>query len=110
MIRAVTMDVDIQSLDASLPGRLMGRPHLVPGTTRRIPGGVIAFNSAWLNSEPGQPSVFRFSVQFGSPRAAAAVGNWLFAQLHDSAAALAIAGRAVPIDHGTILRTVRQSA
>jgi hypothetical protein len=38
------------------------------------------------------------------------VGNWLFAQLHGSAVALSLAGQAIPVDHGTILRTLRQVA
>jgi hypothetical protein len=99
--------MDVQSIDSSIAARLMGRVDATPGMVRRIPGGAIAFNSAFLNSEPGQPSLFRFSLQFGAVQAAAAIGNWLFAELHDTAAALFLAGHAIPIDHAAILRSLR---
>ena len=102
--------MDVQSLDSSIAARLMGRIDATPGMVRRIPGGAIAFNSAFLNSEPGQPSLFRFALQFGSVQAAAAIGNWLFAELHDTAAALSLAGHAVPIDHPTIIHSLRAVA
>ena len=110
MIYAVTLSMDIQSLDGTLAARLMGQPTVTPGMTRRIPGGALSFNSAVLNTEPGQPSLFRFSLQFGSVHATAAVGNWLFAQLRDAAAALSLAGHPIPIDHTTIIRSLRQVA
>ena len=109
MIYAVTLSRDIQSLDGTLAARLMGQPTVTPGMTRRIPGA-LSFNSAVLNTEPGQPSLFRFSLQFGSVHATAAVGNWLFAQLRDAAAALSLAGHPIPIDHATIIRSLRQVA
>jgi hypothetical protein len=110
LIYAVTVSVDIQTVDPSVPVKLMGRRSFDPGSGRKIPGGVLIFQSAVFNDEPGEASLYRFVVQFGALHGAAAVGNWLFAQLHGSAAALALAGNVVPIDHGTIIRGLRQVA
>lgn len=110
VLYAVTVNVDIQSIDPALPAQLMGQADLTPGTTRRIPGGILVFHAAYINREPGGVCLFRFAVQFGSPHSAAAVGNWLFAQLHDTAAALALAGHAIPVDHSTIIRSLKQVA
>ena len=110
MIYAVTVTVDVQTLDPTLAAKMMGRPVYEVGTARPIPGGVLVFQSAFLNSQPGEASVYRFILQFGSLHSAAAAGNWLFAQLHRTAAALSIAGTMIPIDHGTILRSLRQVA
>ena len=110
MIYAVTVPLDIQTLDETLPSKLMGRAVFQLGATRRIPGGMLVFQSAYINDTPGEPSLYRFSIQFGSLHSAAAVGNWLFAQLHGSAVALSLAGQLIPVDHGTILRLLRQVA
>jgi hypothetical protein len=108
LIYAVTVSVDIQTLDPTLVAKVMGRPVFAVGDGRRIPGGVIVFQSAAMNCTPGEASVYRFIIQFGSLHSAAAVGNWLFAQLHGRAAALCLAGCPVPIDHHTILQGLRQ--
>ena len=110
MIYAVTVNVDLQTLDPTLPGRLIGRPNAEPGTTRRVPGGVIVFQSALISAQPGEPSLFRFVVQFGAPRDAALVGNWVFNELHGSAAALSVAGHLIPLDHRTIIMSFEQVA
>jgi hypothetical protein len=110
VIYAVTVHVDLQTLDPTLPGRLIGRANAEPGTTRRIPGGVIVFQSALISAQPGEPSLFRFVVQFGAPRDAALVGNWLFNELHGSAAALSVAGHLIPLDHHTIITSFEQVA
>ena len=110
MIYAVTVAVDIQTLDPMLPAKLMGAPVFTMGATRRIPGGILVFQSALVNDVPGEGSLYRFSLQFGSLHSAAAVGNWLFAQIHGTAAALSLAGHPIPIDHHTIIRTLQQVA
>ena len=110
MIYAVTVNVDIQTIDPAVPGKFMGRAGLIPGASRVIPGGMVVFQSAWLNDTPGEASLYRFSLQFGSIHAAALVGNWLFAQLYGTAAALHLAGHLIPIDHPTIIRGLRQVA
>lgn len=88
----------------------MGRPDCTPGITRAIPGGVLVFQSAMLNMQPGEPSLFRYTLQFGAPRDAAVTGNWLFNQLRGSGAALHIAGHLIPLDHRTIINSLKQVA
>jgi hypothetical protein len=110
VIYAVTVSLDIQTLDGTLPSKLIGTAVFQLGATRQIPGGVLVFQAALINDMPGEASLYRFSIQFGSLHSAAAVGNWLFAQLHGSAVALSLAGQAIPVDHGTILRVLRQVA
>jgi hypothetical protein len=108
MINAVTVTVDLQTLDPELASRLMMQP-LTPGTSRTVPGGVMVFQAACLNSEVGEPSVYRFVIQFGARQAIAAVGNWLFSQLYGTAAALQIGGLPVPIGHRNILAALRRA-
>jgi hypothetical protein len=75
-----------------------------------VPGGVIVFQSAVISRQPGEASLFRFVIQFGAPRDAAVLGNWLFSQLRDTAAALSIAGHLIPLDHRTIISSLKQVA
>ncbi len=110
MIYAVTVSIDIQTLDPRLPAQLMGRTRLEPGAIRAIPRGVLVFQAAAHSSTPGEPSLYRFVLQFGAVRSAGIVGNWLFSQLNGVAAALAIAGHPVPIDHHTIIASLKQVA
>ncbi|HSL72717.1 MAG TPA: hypothetical protein VK864_20870, partial [Longimicrobiales bacterium] len=60
MIRENTVTLDLQTIDAALPYKLMGVSQLVPGTARRIPGGMIVFQAAFLNTTPGEASMYRF--------------------------------------------------
>jgi hypothetical protein len=108
MINAVTVTMDLQTLDPELPGRLMLMQPLTPGSARTVPGGVMVFQAACLNSEAGEPSLYRFVIQFGAAQAVAAVGNWLFSQLHGTAAALQIGGFPVPIGHHSIIAALRR--
>ena len=110
MIRAVTIALDVQTIDASLPAKLMAGAPLIPGATRPIPGGVMVFQSALLNQLPGEASLFRFSIQFGARQAAALVGNWLYAQLYGTAAAVIIGGRPVAIGHHDIIFALKNAA
>lgn len=110
MIYAVTVNLDIQTLDSELADRLMARPGCGPGATLAVPGGILVFQSALISSQPGEPSVFRFVLQFGALRDAAVVGNWLFNQLRGCGAALLIAGHLIPIDHRTIISSLKQVA
>ena len=103
MIRAVTVAVDVETLDANVPAKLMNSQHLVPGLSRVIPGGMVVFQAAFLNTTIGEPSLFRFIVQFGARQSAGVIGTWLFSQLYGTAAAIQIAGRTVPIAHHPIV-------
>ena len=108
MINAVTITLDLETLDPELPARLMLMQPLTPGSGRTVPGGVMVFQAACLISEAGEPSVYRFILQFGARQAVAAVGNWLFAQLYGTAAALRINGIPVPVGHHNIIAALRR--
>jgi hypothetical protein len=110
VIYRVTLGIDIHSIDPEVPVKLLGTNQFVPGTTRRIPGGVLVFQAAVLNSNPGEASVYRFALQFGSVHAATQVGTWLFSQLNRDAVALSIAGTLIPLDHRTIISALKQAA
>lgn len=110
MIYAVTVPVDLQTLDATVPERLMQTAALAPGIGRTIPGGMIVFQSAAISAAPGEPSLYRFALQFGSLRHAAVVGNWLFNQLREMPVALSFAGHPIPLDHHTIISALKQIA
>jgi hypothetical protein len=110
LIYAVTVALDIQTLDPELADRLMARPNCEPGATLNVPGGVLVFQSALISRQPGEPSLYRFILQFGALRDAAVVGNWLFNQLRGSGAALLVAGHLIPIDHRTIINSLKQVA
>jgi hypothetical protein len=109
MIHALTVTMDLQTIDPNVPGKLLGVP-LTPGATRGVPGGVIVFQAAFLTSVVGEPSMYRFILQAGARQALSALGNWLFSQLRGTAAALQIGGRIVPIDHHQILTALQQSS
>ena len=46
MIYAVTVSIDIQTLDPRLPAQLMGSMRLEPGMMRAIPRGVVG-STGW---------------------------------------------------------------
>jgi hypothetical protein len=107
MIGSVTIPVDVETIDATLPAKLMNSWHLAPGISRGIPGGLIMFQAAFLNTIVGEPSLYRFIFQFGARQGAGVVGTWLFSQLYGSAAAIQIGGRAVPISHHAIVSSLK---
>jgi hypothetical protein len=110
VIYKVTVALDLHTLDPSVPALLLGTPELQPGTARRVPGGVLVFQAAVLNTNPGEASVYRFALQFGAVHSAMQMGTWLFNQLRHAAAAISIAGILIPLDHRTIISTLEQVA
>ncbi|MEX2283202.1 MAG: hypothetical protein WEE89_12030 [Gemmatimonadota bacterium] len=110
MNHALTITLDLQTLNPLLPLKLLNFQPLVPGAATEIPGGVMVFQAAFLNSTAGEPSMYRFILQSGAQQAVAAVGNWLYSQLHGTAAALQISGQPVPINHHNILAALERSA
>jgi hypothetical protein len=110
MNHALTITLDLQTLNPLLPAKMMNNAPLVPGSATEIPGGVMVFQAAFLNSSAGEPSMYRFILQSGAQQAVAAVGNWLFSQLYGTAAALQIGGQPVPISHHSILTALERSA
>ena len=109
MINAVTIALDLATIDPALPVRLLNGP-LEPGVSRQVPGGLMAFQSSILSTSAAEPSVYRFIVQLGSAQGATMLGTWLFTELRDAAVALWFNGFSVPVDHTSILKAVRQAA
>jgi hypothetical protein len=109
VIYKVTVSVDLHTLDPTVAASLLGTSALVPGTARRIPGGLLVFQSAALNTNPGEASVYRFALQFGAVHSAMQVGTWLYRQLRDVPAAVSIGGTLIPLDHRTIISTLEQA-
>jgi hypothetical protein len=110
LIYAVTVALDLQTLDAGVPCRLIAPVPLMPGAQRKIPGGIIVFQSAVLSNIPGEPSLYRFAVQFGAQRAAGTVGNWLFSKLRNEPVSIALAGHPLPLDHHSLIVGLKQVA
>lgn len=110
LIYAVTVSLDLQTLDAGVPVRLMAPAPLEPGAQKAVPGGVIVFQSAVLNTIPGEPCLYRFVLQFGAQRAAGTVGNWLFSKLRQEPASISLAGNPLPLDHHAIIAGLKQVA
>ncbi len=107
MFGAVTVPIDVETIDPSLPAKIMGANRLAPGSWRDIPGGMVVFQAAFLNTTAGEPSLYRFILQFGARQAASVVGTWLFSKLYGAAAAIQIGGRAIPLTHHDIISTLR---
>jgi hypothetical protein len=107
MFGAVTVPLDVETIDPTLVAKLMNSWDLAPGVRRQIPGGTVVFQAAFLNTTAGEPSLYRFILQFGARQAAGVVGTWLYSQLYGAAAAIQIAGRAIPVTHHDIIATLR---
>ena len=107
MFGAVTVPVDLETIDPALPAKLMNSWALSPGASRQIPGGLMVFQAAFLNTTAGEPSLYRFIIQFGARQGAGVVGTWLYSQLYGAAAAIQIAGRAIPLTHHDIVAVLK---
>ncbi len=99
-------DIVLETLDPSLPRRLMGHAQLRRGLVRRVKGaGILAYDG--VEAEEDAPSRHHLLAQFGSPNAAAVMANHLWSALHDEAATLYVDGRRVALlahDLGEALR------
>jgi hypothetical protein len=88
---AGVVHLEVETLDPTLPRRLMLASTLVVGRVRQIPGGgVIVYEG--VSGEEGRPSRHAFLVQFGSANAAAVVANHLWSELHGQGATLRVNG------------------
>jgi hypothetical protein len=93
--------LEIETLDPTLPLRLMGANELSPGRVRRIQGGgLVAFDGS--SAPEGRPARYAFLLQYGSANSAAVLANRLWSELHDQGAALFIEGVPVDMDHHQI--------
>ena len=89
--------LQLETLDPSLPRRLMRSPEIRGGRVRRIPGGGILVYDG-VEGEEGQPSRHTFLLQYGSENAAAVLANHLWSALHGEGGALFVDGAPVEID------------
>jgi hypothetical protein len=90
--------IEIETLDPSLPGRIMGIAPLKAGVVKRVPGaGAIVFDGE--EAGEGEPGRFRFRVQFGSANSGAVnMGN-----------RLRVDGRPVKIESHALIEALRRS-
>ncbi|MBW3534458.1 MAG: hypothetical protein KY453_04465 [Gemmatimonadetes bacterium] len=99
-------EIVLETLETTLPRRLMVRQDLEAGQVRRIRGaGILVYEG--VEAGEGEPSRHRFLAQYGSPDAAAVMANHLWSQLHDEDVTVYVGGREVPLlahDLGEALR------
>lgn len=99
-------EIVLETLDPTLPRRLMVSQELKEDQVRRVKGaGILVYEG--VEAEEGEPSRHRFLVQYGSPNAAAIMANHLWSQFHDEGVTLYVDGRRVPLrahDIGEALR------
>jgi hypothetical protein len=99
--------LELETLDPSLPLRLMARPELHAGQVRRIPGaGIMVYDGA--TAETGEPSRHTFLLQYASENGAAVLANQLWSALNGEAAALRIDGEPVEVDNHDLNETLRE--
>ena len=97
----------IETLDPTLPRRLMGTAQLAPGRVRHVPGGGILVYDGVSGAE-GEPSRHAFLLQYGSENAAAVVANHLWSDLHGEGATLRIEGEKVELENHAIHLPLRR--
>jgi hypothetical protein len=95
---AVVVRLEIETLDPTLPLRLMAAKELFEGRVRRIAGGGIMVYDG-MSAPEGMPTRHALLLQYGSANAAAVLANHLWSELHGQGASLFIEGVFVPIDN-----------
>jgi hypothetical protein len=103
---AAVVRLEVETLDPTLPLRVMAAPDLFEGRARRIPGGGILVYDG-VTAPPGKPSRHAFLVQYGSTNAAAVLANRLWSELHGQGAAVYIEGVRVDIDNHEITERLK---
>ena len=89
--------LEIETVDPTLPRRLMNSLTLMIGRVRRVTGaGVIVYDG--VTAEEGKPSRHSLLVQFGSENAAAVMANHIWSELHGARVLLRVNGRPVELD------------
>jgi hypothetical protein len=89
--------LELETLDATLPLRVMSANEVFEGRVRRIPGGGIVVYDG-MEAPEGAPTRHAFLLQYGSANAAAVLANHLWSALHGEGATLLIEGVRVDID------------
>ena len=103
---SAVVEMEMETLDPSLPLHFMHEPELRAGQVRRLPGGGIVVYDG-VTAEEGKPSRHRFLVQYGSENAAAVLANHFWSDLHEDGVALWIRGRRVPITNHDLAEALR---
>ena len=98
---ATVVRIEVETLDPTVPLKLMAATELFEGRVRRIPGGGILVYDG-VDAPPGKPARHGFLLQYGSTNAAAVVANHLWSDLHGEGAILRIEGERVALENHAI--------
>ena len=98
---APVVRIELETLDPTLPLRLMAATELFEGRVRRIAGGgVLVYDG--MEAPEGRATKHSFLLQYGSENAAAVLANHVWSELHGEGATLRIEGVRVPLDNHEI--------
>jgi hypothetical protein len=104
---SAVIELELETLDPSLPVRFMHKHDLRAGHVRRVPGGgIIVYDG--VDAPEGKPSRHRFLVQYGSENAAAVLANHLWSDLHEDGVTVWVRGRQVPITNHDLAEALRR--
>ena len=93
----------LETIDPSVPLRLMATRTLVPGQRRWIKeGGVIVYERMVRAPAVGKAGAYDFVAQFGSENAAGLMANTLWNDLHGLGARLLVEGEEVALTNSAI--------
>jgi hypothetical protein len=94
--------LQVESLDAGIPMRVMGVRTLVPGMRRRIrDAGVVTYEGTLRAAADERPGLYSFAIEFGTPNTAALLANTLWSELR-SASRVVVDGEDVPLNHAAL--------
>jgi hypothetical protein len=103
---SAVVELELETLDPTVPLRLMHRRELRTGNVRRVPGGgIIVYDG--VDGEAGAPSRHRFLVQYGSDNAAAVLANHMWSDLHEEGVTLRVRGRKIAITNHELAEALR---
>jgi hypothetical protein len=98
---APVVRIELETLDPTLPLRLMAATEVFEGRVRRIAGGgVLVYDG--MEAPEGRPTKHFFLLQYGSENAAAVLANHIWSDLHGEGATLRIEGMRVALDNHEI--------
>ena len=103
--------VEIDSLDPTVPLRVMGTRTLTPGQHRRIQQtAVLTYIGTVRPPTATEPGRFAFLVQFTTANAAALVANFLWSALHAEPAVVSVEGTVVELTNRALKETLLATA
>jgi hypothetical protein len=98
---APVVRIELETLDPTLPLRLMAATEVFEGRVRRIAGGgVLVYDG--MEAPEGRATKHFFLLQYGSENAAAVLANHIWSELHGEGATLRIEGTRVLLDNHEI--------